>query len=612
MTLGLLQGRLRVAAGRTWSSAATLWAFGACIICAANLGPAANAEDTVLRSTPDRISAAFASKHKRYRVDEHYHGQLVRYGGPVDVTWETSAWRGDRVHRQVALWCATSVEGLTLKCDGLSGAFGAIPASAVSIYSVGYVKGDQLPYSCDARHEPAVLVPDVLIENAQASLPKGTRQSYWITIDVPSDTVAGNYRGGLLVSGDGVQSATLEVRLKVLDLVLPKPSEWAFHLDLWQFPSASLERHKEAFPQGNRIELWSNEHLEMLEPFYRTLASAGQKAISTYIKPGAMGAPSMVQHICRRDGEWDYDYTAFDRYVETLHKWGITGQINAFSLVGWNRDEYVFWDAATESEVTQMLGLTSPEYREAWSRFLTDFRRHLARKGWLGKTVLYMDEVNNESMLAVIDLIKSHDPAWKIGLAYGHLPSEEVLGQLYDASGLLGPVSQDDSPNTTELVRTFYTSCTQLLPNPYITPTNNPAEMTWMAWHAAAEGYDGYLRWAYDYWRNQDPLDPRDGGLTAGDFSLVYRSSNESSMGCRSSVRFELLREGIQDFEKIRLLRSGAFGAMSEADRVSLDRTIRAFDERSGIDGHAEHVVELGQRVLRRVSENRNAAVTNN
>ena len=72
--------------------------------------------------------------------------------------------------------------------------------------------------------------------------------------------------------------------------------------------------------------------------------------------------------------------------------------------------------------------------------------------------------------------------------------------------------------------------------------------MVWVAWYAKAKGLNGFLRWAYDYWTKADPQDVRDGSNTAGDFSLIYRSDNSLSSVPLSSIRLELLREGIQDY----------------------------------------------------------------
>ena len=62
---------------------------------------------------------------------------------------------------------------------------------------------------------------------------------------------------------------------------------------------------------------------------------------------------------------------------------------------------------------------------------------------------------------------------------------------------------------------------------------------------------DGYLRWAYNSWV-KNPLESTDfTSWPSGDCFLVYP-------GNRSSVRFERLRDGIESWEKIHILRAKA------------------------------------------------------
>ena len=69
-------------------------------------------------------------------------------------------------------------------------------------------------------------------------------------------------------------------------------------------------------------------------------------------------------------------------------------------------------------------------------------------------------------------------------------------------------------------------------------------------------GMDGYSKWAYDYWHATDSLDPRQGTAhTTGDFSWIYRTSNDSNLEPITSVRLEMLRQGVQAYEKRRVLR---------------------------------------------------------
>ncbi|MFA7584269.1 MAG: DUF4091 domain-containing protein, partial [Proteiniphilum sp.] len=63
-----------------------------------------------------------------------------------------------------------------------------------------------------------------------------------------------------------------------------------------------------------------------------------------------------------------------------------------------------------------------------------------------------------------------------------------------------------------------------------------------------AADLDGMLRWAYNSWVENPLTDSRFRTWPAGDTYMVYPDA-------RSSIRFERLVEGIQDAEKIRILR---------------------------------------------------------
>src|SRR4029453_6283007 len=99
---------------------------------------------------------------------------------------------------------------------------------------------------------------------------------------------------------------------------------------------------------------------------------------------------------------------------------------------------------------------------------------------------------------------------------------------------------------------TFYVCCHPPRPNSFV--FSPPAESAWMGWYASAFGYDGFLRWAYDSWTGDPTRDARHFVWPAGDCFLVYP-------GARSGIRFERLREGIVDFEKLRILRERLEGS---------------------------------------------------
>ncbi|MCP4930993.1 MAG: DUF4091 domain-containing protein, partial [Candidatus Marinimicrobia bacterium] len=188
-----------------------------------------------------------------------------------------------------------------------------------------------------------------------------------------------------------------------------------------------------------------------------------------------------------------------------------------------------------------------------------------------------------------------------MGIAYSHGLSSATKANFYDLSGILNAASNDGI--SSDKISTFYTSCTQTHPNNYVTPENSPAEMTWMAWHAFKEGYDGYLRWAYDNWKLSNPFDVRDGAHTAGDYSMVYRASNSLPSETLSSIRFEMLRDGIEDYEKLSILKSTLETSKHPKDQEILEQlneVVNSFDKTSG--ANAEQLIMKGQSTIETIS----------
>jgi hypothetical protein len=140
---------------------------------------------------------------------------------------------------------------------------------------------------------------------------------------------------------------------------------------------------------------------------------------------------------------------------------------------------------------------------------------------------------------------------------------------------------------------TFYFSCNPPHPNNFIASDSRPADNIWIGWHAHHMNHNGFLRWAYDYWLESNPFEMRTGGHTSGDFSLCYRSSNSMDMKVYSSVRLELIREGIQDFEKILLLRRRFENSERAEDQHKLTLLNNKIDEFTFASGKSISVTEL-------------------
>lgn len=554
--------------------------------------PVSGTADDARNAYPSQLSASFESELQWF---DKQHAPVFSN----TTVWNQTAWRGERIHRQILVVGSGARDSLSVSGEDLESAGGhRISAEAVNFRYPNFVIGDVEARDCEGYAERSEVsrLSDALADAPEDDLPRFYPSMIWAWVDVPADAIPGDYVGDISIALPSREQTGLQIMLRVLPWTMPAPSQRRFHLDLWQFPVSILDRFHDANPVL-RLAPWSEPHYALLEPFYRYLADLGQAAVTTYIKEGTMGAPSMIRWISGNGGEsWTFDYSAFDRHVERLAAWGIQDQINAFSTVGWNKDDIPFWDSDSEEHKAFYAPVGSQVYNALWNTFLTDFKRHLREKGWFEKTVLYMDEVPQAQMEAAISLIRYNDEAWKIGLAYGHAPDDRVVRSLYDISGYFE--SEIDVQTYDHQLTTLYTSCSLMRPNNYVAADADPADMAALPWYVMAREHDGYLRWAFDNWKSYDPLDLRDGKFTAGDFSFVYRSSNDLDMTLIPSVRSELLRDGIEDFEKLLKLRHRLALCGDSAALLKLRQVIAAFTTEALMAGQAEALLIRGRELI--------------
>lgn len=522
-----------------------------------------------------------AQPQSSFRLDWAATGSHCVIGGGSSLEFQKKAfnhvaWRGEKVFAQAVVSSEEELKDVRLSVSDLRNGKSLIGAENIRLQFVSYVVSDLLDTTkygqCGSREDKSkwgeVLVADVLDINDSMTVPAGRKQPVWMTVSVPSDARPGKYSGKLTVTSSNAKARSLNVALTVADHVLPPARDWAFHLDLWQNPY-SVARYE-------NVPLWSEAHFEAMRPVMRMLAEAGQKSVTATIMSRPWNGQtedafgSMVTKIRRIDGTWLYDYTIFDRWVEFMFSLGIDRQINCYSMIPWAL-QFDYIDQATSSPATFQAAPGSEEYNEYWGAFIADFARHLKAKGWFEKTMIAMDERPLESMQAVLGLIRKVEPAFKISLAGNY--HEPVIYDIVDFSETFSgkqefPESAKAKRKELGLTTTFYTCCAEAHPNMFV--ISNPDEAAWLGWFAQAEGYDGYLRWAYNSWTIDPLTDARFRTWPAGDCFVVYP-------GGRGSVRFSKLVEGIQDFEKVRILRSRWQETGNEAKLGQLTGILKSF-----------------------------------
>lgn len=390
----------------------------------------------------------------------------------------------------------------------------------------------------------------------------------YITARIPKGIPAGLYKGKVAVVVNGEEAASNEIEIEVADVDLPDVHDWEFFLNVWANPGAVARRYG--------VEMWSDEHFARMRSYIEDLASHGQKTAVVPICYQPWGTQTRDPYPNaviwkRRGAEYEFDFSIFGRYVEMHEACGIDRAIHCYSVVqgpGSRRDsmiEYVDIETGETKKIQTEIG--DAEWQKAWRAFFAAFREYLGPKGWLKKTYIAFDEKPDNVMNPVMEMLAECAPDLKIALAadtrseaFAEIADLCLSGSFSDRGiaevapaerKMNGMVELLDPENSCAIskccpdktITTFYVCCGPAFPNTFV--YSPLVESRMLAWLAAQGGYDGFLRWSYNDWPDEPYLHPEYAPFPTGDCNFVYPGPN----GPVSSLRWEQLREGIQDYE---------------------------------------------------------------
>ena len=523
-----------------------------------NTSTFAEAEDPTVRTKEDSVAIAKAWGGVK--------GGNIGWGTPdlvysrsevpqnLTKSYTATAWRGEKTSAQLLLWTSERLEAVVCEISDFKSGSAKLPASIAKPHFVRYTIADKLDESCRCGRpngHPAILQADMLDNLEAMDISAKTTRPIWISIDVPRDAKPGLYEATVEISHQGWGSLELPLQLEVVDQELAKAKEWGFHLDLWQHPSAVA--------RVAGVEVWSDEHFEIMRPLMQMLADAGQKVITATLNRDPWryqcfdDYEPMIYWYLYDNNEWKYDYTIFDKWVEYMMELGIDKQINCYSMLPWGQCILDYQDMRSDAKDNRLRQIKTtpqePEYEKVWGPFLVDFAKHLKEKGWLHKTNMAIDERSPEDMDVAAELIKKYAPELGFAMADNH-DSYKRYANMRDVCvgqkhSLMAP-EEIAARRANGDVSTYYVCCSTLFPNVFT--NSQPFEAELLCLYALAHDYDGMLRWAYNSWPARPEYDSRFRRWASGDTYIVYPDA-------RSSVRFERLIDGIELYEKVHALR---------------------------------------------------------
>lgn len=403
-----------------------------------------------------------------------------------------------------------------------------IEAWNVTVRAVEYVKVTE-PTSSDV---PAGEYPDPLPETTAISARKGVNNPVWITIYVPAKAAPGEYTGAIDITAGGLKKLSVPIRLRVRSFELPYVTtlRTAFGCGVDRaahYQGATTLEQKRKLVELYNLDFWRHR-------------------VAPYVPYACYDIKPTLE-----DHKITLDFSDFDVAVQKFFP-----LFNSFNL-----PRFGMGDSA------------GMDFGDDYSRLKVEYMRmvteHLADKGQIGKGYNYiMDEPTEEQYKLVreeAELSRMADQRIKV------LLTEQVEQALVGSVDIWVPVlpAYDESRSKARQAAGeevwWYVCCGPHHPYP-----NNFIDyaavdhriLPWITWRY---GVNGILYWDTTYWRDNPweiamSYTPDGKGRWGnGDGRLLYPPVKKPSdtfvaKGPVPSIRWEMIREGIEDYDYFRIL----------------------------------------------------------
>ncbi len=531
-----------------------------------------NENDDIENKTED-FAAVFVNSFEQYQQKD-YNKILLNNNGNSIKLW---AWKNDKAIAEFAILTADKVaHNVTLAVSDLIGEKENIQSNNVSLSFIKEVKAytghagwyAQNPKQCMPRGERESY-PEVIYSDNPISIDKNTVQLVWVQINVPNNIAAGLYRGTVIISADNTDySAELNFELEVLNITMPEPDKYLFDVEYWSHP------YNVAYYYD--VEPFSDKHLKILEQHMSLYKSLGGHAITASIVEEAWGGqtyggnnsihyPSMIKWIKSDSGEWKFDFTQFDKWVQLNKQIGIADKIICYSMMPWKNTVRYYNESTKKLKKIKINPAIKAKYCKVWRSFLKAFIEHIDDKGWFDTIYMGFDERRNmETALDLIESLKNKDgKTLKISASFNDFKHNAAIFNRLDYASVGLQQIRNNLSDFKEQVKlrrannqetTMYTA-TEHVPNSFT--KSIPVESYWTIIFAGALDTTGFLRWAYDAWVENPLEESTHWSFPAGDCFLVYPSAKDDiNKESKLSVRLAKLDEGVRDVNKLYLLRN--------------------------------------------------------
>jgi hypothetical protein len=456
---------------------------------------------------------------------------------------EISAAKGEYESFQIAFQPLKDLENITVAFSDLKGPAGSavIPKTQLEVREVALVSRPQQWDFID----PTGMIPDPLRPDKSFTFKAGASRSLWVTVHVPQNTPAGEYSGSIKIGGP--IKVDVPVRLKVRNFALPELT--SFNLNAEVKPRAIALYDKRPW-------------LEVMRDYFPDMASHRARVANFEIFPIPVVKDGQVSldpaSLAESDATIDYAKSlGFHTFTTTKSPFYLGGASEKSKMAGIWKDTP--WAA---QKYDTGISRTDPEFPRIFADYLSLTAAHYREKGTLGNVLQYIfDEpflwaktAEQKQMLNEFYGM-SKKAGYRNFLTTSPNPEYtdiDVWCPLYHhAIGDKEKVAKAKKEGQSVMWyhNEFYTTNRTAL---------NARLVGWFTWRYQ---FEGYLIWSINYWAEGNPwLESR----LNGDGYLIYPNPAGVGKPC-SSIRWELMREGIEDYDYFVLLKSRADAVIGNA-----------------------------------------------
>lgn len=425
---------------------------------------------------------------------------------------------------------------------------------SISIRYVDYIKCGR-PYSSPPKDKlisSSGYYPDPLKEEPLKTILPNIPQAVWVTIPIPINSIAGLYTSKISIKGKVQGKQFVKEKnfsIKVYPINVDKSS--LFVTNWWSGLSPIMNN-------GKNIDLFSDVYWNLINETAKMMANYRQNVIQVPLH-------TMI-HTSFSDGHYKFDYSDFDKFVDIFIKAGVNSLIEGSSLggreAGWESDLVIYTPIPEgDTIVNKSLRFADSRAKFFLSEFLPSLTDHLKKRNLFSKYIQHIaDEpiaYNAKTYNLIAQEVRKLSPEMRvIEASHGH----DVASSSMDIwCPILNGFNEDYDFFKKEKEKGkeiwFYVCAWPQgdYANRYIEqPLLKTRLLHWINFKYNATGF---LHWGFNAW-TENPFEEAsrlllpDVFCPAGDSWIVYPKNG----GYLSSLRLEASRDGIADYELLRML----------------------------------------------------------